>query len=71
VVGDLEHLRVPEELEPRRSTMSVTDDEVSTVAVDLVATMLGDVRSLRRQLAASRPATTGWRSRILSLVRRR
>src|SRR5262249_21467764 len=44
VVGDLEHLRVPTALEPRRSTLSVTDDEVAAVAVDLAATMLGDVR---------------------------
>jgi hypothetical protein len=71
VVGDLEHLRVPSELEPRRSTVSVTDEEVATVAVDLVATMLGDVRGLRRQLAARRPWTVGWRSRIRRLVRRR
>lgn len=48
VVGDLEHLRVPAELEERRSTTSVTDAEVAEVAVDLVATMLDDVRRLRR-----------------------
>jgi hypothetical protein len=46
VVGDLDHLRVPDQLEPRRSTTSVTDAEVAEVAVDLVATMLGDVRDL-------------------------
>jgi hypothetical protein len=71
VVGDLEHLRVPQQLEPRRSTLSVTDDEVATVAVDLVAAMLGDVRGLRRQLATRRRGTAGWRSRIGTLVRRR
>ena len=49
VVGDLDHLRVPEQLEERRLTGSVTDAEVAGVAVDLVATMLGDVRSLRRK----------------------
>ena len=50
VVGDLDHLRVPAELEERRSTGSVTDTEVAAVAVDLAATMLGDVRELRRRL---------------------
>ncbi|MBO0844114.1 MAG: hypothetical protein J2P22_01705 [Nocardioides sp.] len=71
VVGDLEHLCVPEELEPRRSTGSVTDDEVAAVAVDLVATMLGDVRGLRGELAAGRRVTAaGWRSRVRRLLGR-
>lgn len=48
VVGDLDDLLVPDALEPRRSTQSVTDAEVAAVAVDLVATMLGDVRELRQ-----------------------
>jgi hypothetical protein len=52
VVGSLDHLRVPDVLEERRSTTSVTDTEVAEVAVDLAATMLGDVRRLRGQLAA-------------------
>lgn len=54
VVGDVEHLRVPAELEPRRSTTSVTDAEVAAVTVDLVATMLGDVRGLRREVREAR-----------------
>jgi hypothetical protein len=70
VVGDLEHLLVPEVLEPRRSTASVTDTEVASVAVDLVATMLGDVRELRRRLAAGAPHSTGWRARLRCLARR-
>jgi len=49
VVGSLDHLRVPDELEERRSTTSVTDAEVAEVAVDLAATMLGDVRRLRQE----------------------
>lgn len=53
VVGDLDHLRVPAVLEERRSTGSVTEAEVAAVAVDLAATMLGDVRSLRRQAGGS------------------
>ena len=47
VRGDLEHLLVPDELEPRRSVTSVTDAEVAEVAVQLVARMLEDVRDLR------------------------
>jgi hypothetical protein len=68
VVGNLDHLRVPEVLEPRRSTRSVTDDEVADVAVDLVARMLGDVRDLRRQTA--RPASPGWRARVRRVLGR-
>jgi len=47
VSGKIEHLLVPEELEPRRLPGSVTDTEVAEVAVGLAATMLGDVRALR------------------------
>jgi hypothetical protein len=54
VVGSLDHLRVPAELEPRRSTTSVTDAEVAEVAVDLAATMLGDVRRLRQERGRAR-----------------
>jgi hypothetical protein len=56
VVGELEHLRVPDELEERRSTRSVTEAEVAAVAVDLVATMLGDVRELRNERSSGTPA---------------
>jgi hypothetical protein len=59
VVGRIEHLRVPERLEHRRSTTSVTDAEVAEVAVDLVATMLGDVRQLRRR--SGRGRRSRWR----------
>jgi len=47
VSGQLEHLLVPDELEPRRLPASVTDAEVAEVAVALAATLLGDVRALR------------------------
>ena len=70
VVGEVEHLRVPAELEPRRSTTSVTEAEVAAVAVDLVATMLGDVRRLRRA-ARRHPVRDRWRSRLRRLLRRR
>ncbi len=66
VRGDLAHLLVPDDLEPRRSTASVTDEEVAGAAVDLVATMLGDVRRLDHDLRAARSASEG--SRLTSLV---
>jgi hypothetical protein len=69
VVGDVEHLRVPTDLEPRRSTTSVTDSEVAGVAVDLVATLMGDVRRLRRA-ASRRPTRPRWRSWLGRLRRR-
>jgi hypothetical protein len=47
VRGDLDDLLVPDALEPRRVPSSVTDAEVSEVAVELVARLLGDVRELR------------------------
>jgi hypothetical protein len=49
VVGDLSRLLVPEELPVRRTPDSVTDTEVAQVAVELVATMLDDVRQLRHE----------------------
>lgn len=70
VVGRLEHLRVPEVLEERRSTTSVTDEEVAAVAVDLAATMLGDVRALREELAEARRQPSGWRRRLRRLTGR-
>jgi hypothetical protein len=48
VRGDLDDLLVPDALEPRRSVTSVTDAEVSEVAVQLVARLLEDVRDLRQ-----------------------
>ncbi|GAB6983942.1 hypothetical protein [Nocardioides pyridinolyticus] len=67
VVGDVEHLRVPAELEERRSTTSVTDAEVAEVAVGLVATMLGDVRDLSGKSRGG--GGPGWRSRFRRRLR--
>lgn len=44
VIGDVDLLLVPEDLPPRRRPESVTDAEVADVALDLVATLLGDLR---------------------------
>jgi hypothetical protein len=49
VVGELDSLLVPDTLPERRRPDSVTDAEVARVAVELVATMLGDVRDLRHE----------------------
>ena len=49
VVGELDSLLVPDLLPERRRPDSVTDAEVAQVAVELVATMLGDVRDLRHE----------------------
>jgi hypothetical protein len=49
VIGDLDSLLVPEQVGERRTPDSVTDAEVARVAVELVATMLGDVRDLRHE----------------------
>ncbi|MFL6060351.1 MAG: hypothetical protein ACJ72E_03895 [Marmoricola sp.] len=81
VIGDLDALLVPEELEERRTVASVTDTEVAEVAVAVVGQVLHDVRALtiernrlRRQLAraekqpALRPAITArwpWTARFL------
>jgi hypothetical protein len=54
VIGDLDALLVPEELEERRVPESVTDGEVAQVAVELAATLLHDVRDLRHQRRALR-----------------
>jgi hypothetical protein len=54
VIGDLDALLVPDELEPRRVPESVTEGEVAQVAVELAASLLHDVRDLRHQRRALR-----------------
>ncbi|MBJ7358172.1 hypothetical protein [Nocardioides sp.] len=44
VVGDLESLRVPDDLPERRHPSSVTDAEVADVALDLAARLLSDLK---------------------------
>jgi hypothetical protein len=66
VVGDPESLRVPADIPSRRTPDSVTDAEVADVAAELVARLLGDVRSLRSRPAAAPPSRPrrSWRSLI-------
>jgi hypothetical protein len=54
VVGDRELLRVPAELEPRRTPDTVTDGEVAAAATEVIARLLGDVRELRQADRAGR-----------------
>lgn len=49
VVGDLDALRVPDDLPERRHPDSVTDGEVADVALDLVAGLMDDVRRLTEE----------------------
>lgn len=50
VVGDIEALRVPEDLPARRTPDSVTDAEVAATATELAAALLDEVRTLRSAL---------------------
>ena len=54
VVGDVERLRVPDEIPERRHPESVTDAEVANVAVETIAVMLADVRRLTQQAKVAR-----------------
>ena len=54
VVGDVDDLLVPDELPERRDAGSVSDAEVAGVAVDLVAEIMADVQSMRRELRRTR-----------------
>ncbi len=63
VVGDVTALRVPDQIEERRTPDTVTDAEVAAVATELVAVLMDDVRRARRS-ADSRAADEGPVSRL-------
>lgn len=69
VVGDLESLRVPAELEPRRHPSSVTDAEVAEVALDLAARLLSDLKDGQRPGAGQGMGKTTERSSFTKWVR--
>ncbi len=48
VVGDLDSLRVPDDLPERRHPSSVTDAEVADVALDLAARLMSDLKDGQR-----------------------
>ncbi|CAN5599642.1 hypothetical protein BH10ACT10_BH10ACT10_04040 [soil metagenome] len=56
VVGDVEDLRTPQDLEPRRHPDDVTDDELVSAASANIAEMLTDVRRLTRERRGAREA---------------
>ncbi len=72
VVGDPAWLLVPETLEQRRTPETVSDTEVADAAAEVIAGLLGDVRSLRAEArqpeAQDRP---GPASRLVSRLRGR
>lgn len=79
VRGDLDDLLVPETLPVRRGVDSVTDAEVAEAAVELVGTLMHDVRRLVRQRdkarrraerALAQPLHGGLLWRLRRLVRR-
>lgn len=55
--GSLDDLLTPQSLPSRRHPDSVTETEVAEVAVDLVGTLLADIRQLTRELAEHRKPT--------------
>lgn len=63
VIGDLESLRVPDELPPRRLVDSVSDAEVAEVATALAGRMLHDIRELRTERGELRRALEEVRER--------
>jgi len=66
VIGSLDVLRTPAELEPRRHPDSVTDAELVDAASATIADMMVDVRRQRRRLAA---LTNGPAARLLGRAR--
>lgn len=58
VRGSLDDLLTPEALPARRQPDSVSDTEVAEVAIDLVGTLLGDIRTLTKELRESRASGT-------------
>jgi hypothetical protein len=76
VVGDVEDLRTPEVLEPRRHPDSVTDAELVAAASATIAAMMTDVRRLTRERRALRAASVARRAgshfaeRLPSLAKR-
>lgn len=75
VVGDVELLRVPAEIESRRTPDTVTDAEVAAAGAEIIAELLADVRELRRSGRGGVPedpdegaegAGVSWRDRVRS-----
>jgi hypothetical protein len=78
VIGDVEDLRPPVEVPPRRHPDTVTDTELVEAATGVIAAMMTDVRTLSREARTATPPQAGWRRavppflvRLARAVRRR
>jgi hypothetical protein len=74
VIGDVDDLRPPVEVPPRRHPESVTDDELVGAATSVIAAMMTDVRRLTREARAAGRRSGRWRalpSRLRRKVSRR
>lgn len=74
VVGDLDTLLVPDELEPRRHPSSVSDAEIADVAIATVARLMRDVRERTEAATAQRdqpaePSSRPARRSVTSVMR--
>jgi hypothetical protein len=65
VIGDVDDLRPPVDVPPRRHPDGVTDAELVTAATSVIAAMLTDVRRLTREARAATPRRTRWWRRAL------
>ncbi|QIK75631.1 hypothetical protein [Nocardioides piscis] len=70
VIGDVDLLLVPDELPERRHPDSVTDAEVADVALDLTASLLGELQR-RADRGQRRPEPVPRRTRLMQALRGR
>jgi hypothetical protein len=75
VIGDVDDLRPPADVPPRRHPDSVTDAELLDAATEVVAEMLTDVRRLTREARSADTPQAAWRrmvpERVAEAVRAR
>lgn len=75
VIGDVDDLRPPVDVPPRRHPDSVTDTELLQAATEVVAAMMTDVRRLTREARSAAPPQAAWRrlvpGRVAEAVRAR
>ncbi len=70
VIGDVEDLRPPAQVPPRRHPDTVTDAELVAASTSVIAAMMGDVRSLTREARAVTREPARWRRAVPEPVRR-
>jgi len=64
IIGDLEDLRPPATVPPRRHPDTVTDAELAAAGVSVIAAMMTDVRRLARRQRSLRQRTRGVYQRV-------